>query len=107
MKKIVYISAIFVVVLLTFVGWTVNAQLQKGGAARQAWEYKNVVFTIDSFDRQTMYEDGKQVSAAATPLSKMPDLGAEGWELISVTSTSKPVGSGSMSTSVYWLKRPK
>lgn len=107
MKKVVYIATILVVGLLGFVGWTVNAQLQKGSAARQAWEYRNVVFTIDAFDRQTMYEDGKQVSAAATPLSKMPDLGAEGWELVSVTSTSKPVGSGSMSTNVYWLKRPK
>lgn len=87
--------------------WTVNAQLQKTAVARQAWEYKNMVFIIDSFDRQTFYEDGRQLSGSPVPLTRIPELGADGWELISVTSTSKPVGNGSSSSNVYWLKRPK
>lgn len=90
------------IAVLCLAGWTVHAQLQKSGSARQAWEYKNIVFIYDSFDRQTMYEDGRQIQGV--PLKKMPELGAEGWELVSVTSTSS---AGSMSTNVYWLKRPK
>lgn len=107
MKNIVYISTILVVGLLGSVSWTTNAQLQKGGAARQAWEYKNMVFFIDPFDRQTFYEDGRQLPGSAVPLTRIPEVGAEGWELISVTATIKPVGDRSSVTNVYWLKRPK
>ena len=42
MRERLYLS-LLVGVLLCLAGWTAHAQLQRGGPARQAWEYKTWV----------------------------------------------------------------
>lgn len=96
-----------VFVVLCLAGWTVNAQLQKSGSARQAWEYKSMVFAIDGFGRQTLYEDGKQVPGSVVPITRAPELGAQGWELVSVAATDRTISGGSVATFTYWFIRPK
>ena len=95
MKNRFYLS-LLLTVLLCLLGWNVQAQLQRSGSARQAWEYKSLVLLIEG-TRTTLYEDAKIVSG--TPVTRMPELGAQGWELVSVAADN--------STYTYWLKRPK
>ena len=95
MKNRLYLS-LLLAVLLCLVGWTAHAQLQRSGPARQAWEYKSLVFIVDA-SRTTLYEDAKPVPG--TPVTRMPELGAQGWELFSVAADN--------SNYIYWLKRPK
>ena len=106
MKKRLYLSLV-IVAFMCLVGWTVQAQLQRSGPARQAWEYKSLVLVVQvsaAGSQNTLYEDGKTVSG--TPVTRMPELGAQGWELVSVAATLSP-GNTDTSTYVYWLKRPK
>ena len=95
MKNRLYLS-LLLAGLLCVVGWNVQAQLQRSGPARQAWEYKSLVFVIDAH-RNTLYEDAKTIPG--TPVTRMPELGAQGWELVSVAADN--------SNYTYWLKRPK
>jgi len=95
MKNRLYLS-LLLTVLLCVVGWNVQAQLQRSGPARQAWEYKSLVFVIDG-SRTTLYEDAKMVPG--TPVTRMPELGSQGWELVSIAADN--------SNYAYWLKRPK
>lgn len=106
MRERLYLS-LLVGVLLCLAGWTAHAQLQRSSPARQAWEYKSLVLTIQvsaAGSKNTLYEDGKTVPG--TPVTRMPELGAQGWELVSVAATLSP-GNTDTSTYVYWLKRPK
>ena len=50
----------------------------------QAWEYKTLVFSIDG-RKLTLHEDNVQLPGGATPVSRAPELGAQGWELVSAT----------------------
>lgn len=105
MKNRLYLL-LLLTVLLCLVGWTVQAQLQRSGPARQAWEYKSLVFVIQG-SQTTLFEDAKAVPG--TPVTRMPELGAQGWELFSVAATLSPgsPGNNDISTFVFWLKRPK
>ena len=109
MKKRLYLSLV-IVAFVCLVGWTVQAQLQKSGPARQAWEYKSLVLVVQASaagPQNTLYEDGKTV--AGTPVTRIPELGAQGWELVSVAATlsQSRTSISDTSTYVYWLKRPK
>ena len=73
---------------------------------RQAWEYKSLIYTFQG-SKTSFYEDGKQLSGSFTPVSRAPDLGADGWELVSVTGTMTYPESVPTATYVYWFKRPK
>ncbi len=42
MKDKLYLSLV-VVALLSVAGWTARAQLPRGSASRQAWEYKSIL----------------------------------------------------------------
>jgi hypothetical protein len=95
MKNRLYLS-LLLAVLLCVVGWNVKAELQRSGPARQAWEYKALVFVVQG-SASTMYEDGKMVPG--TPITRMPELGAQGWELVAIAADN--------STTAFWLKRPK
>jgi hypothetical protein len=103
MRNRVY-SSLILVSLLCLVGWTGYAQGQRTNPARQAWEYKTLSFIVQGTvpARTTLYEDGKQVPGS-TPVSRAPELGAQGWELVSIAATV----SGDYSTYIYWFKRPK
>jgi len=82
-------------------------QGQRVNPARQAWEYKSLVLVIDG-SRNSLYEDGKQLPGVVTPVSKAPELGAQGWELVSVAGTTETFQTrGNVITYVYWFKRPK
>jgi len=74
---------LLVVVLLTPAVWT--KQTQRGGSMAQTWEYKSLVLVIDGRNT-TLHEDGKLVPGSATPVTRAPELGAQGWELVSVTA---------------------
>ena len=107
MKNRLYLS-LLLAVLLCVVGWNVQAQLQRSAPARQSWEYKSLVLVIQvsaAGSKNTLYEDAKAVSG--TPVTRMPELGAQGWELVSVAATLAPGTNTDTSTFVYWLKRPK
>lgn len=108
MRERLYLS-LLVGVLLCLTGWTAHAQLQRGGTARQSWDYKSLVLvqTVGAGSQLTFYEGNKAIPG--TPLTRIPELGAEGWELVSVTATlsSSRTSISDTSTFVYWLKRPR
>jgi hypothetical protein len=81
-----------------------TGQGQGADAARQAWEYKTLVFNVQR--GTSLYEDGKQLSGSETPISRAPELGAQGWELVSVAALVVPTVPPT-SQYVYWFKRPK
>jgi hypothetical protein len=103
MKTRLYLPLV-VIAFVCLVLWTVHAQGTRSSPGRQAWEYKSWVYIVDN-QKNMFYEDGKQISSSLTPVSRAPELGAEGWELVSVTGTT--TGNGAYSTYVYWFKRPK
>lgn len=116
MKNRFYI-VMLLVAFLSFAGLSVRAQTQSDISARQVWEYKTFVYEIDG-QRTVLYEDGKQVAGGVTPVSRAPEIGAQGWELVAITSMPTSFlesvgGTGSKSifatklTYVYWFKRPK
>jgi hypothetical protein len=125
MKIRLYLSLI-VVALLCLVGWTGYAEGQRNRPERQAWEYKSLVAFVEG-DKMTLHEDGRRLPGSSTPISSMPELGAQGWELVSVAATAtqfrvnadakdhdfRPhqtvvAGNAIASTTfVYWFKRPK
>jgi hypothetical protein len=72
----------------------------------QAWEYKTLSMTV-SGSKVTLYEDGEPTSG--TPVTRAPELGAKGWELVSVSGVADTKGQGTPTTFlyVYWFKRPK
>jgi len=102
MSNRVHLSLILVT-LLCLVGWTSYAQGQRNTPTRQAWEYKTLNFVVQAGlpPTTTLYEDGKHVPG--TPISKAPELGNQGWELVSIAATV----SGDYSSYIYWFKRPK
>ena len=109
MRERLYLS-VLIGVLLCLAGWTTHAQLEKGTTpARQAWEYKSLVLvqTVGAGAQITFYEGNKVVPG--TPVTRVPELGAEGWELVSVAATISPHRTSIADTYqyVYWLKRPK
>ena len=107
MKNRLYLS-LLIAVLLCLVGWRVQLNCKESGPARQAWEYKSLVLVIQvsaGGSQNTLYEDAKTVPG--TPVTRMPELGAQGWELVSVAATSSPGNTTNSSTFVYWLKRPQ
>lgn len=94
------------IVCLAFI--VAQGQIPRGSAARQAWEYKSLVFTIDGVGRESFFEDGSKVAGGLVPIARIPELGNQGWELISVAATDRTTGTGaSVLTYTYWLKRPK
>jgi hypothetical protein len=101
MRNRVYLSLVLVAVMC-LAGWTGYGQGQRSNPARQAWEYKTLVFTIEAF-KNTLHEDGKPLPAASSPITRAGEIGAQGWELVSVAATE----SERQTTFVYWFKRPK
>jgi hypothetical protein len=96
-----YAPMLLLVVSVAIVSaWTVSGQ---GVKPVQTWEYKALVYNV-SGSSGTLYEDGKPVSG--TPISRAPELGAQGWELI--TMTALQIGSVNPSPQyLYWFKRPR
>lgn len=98
------VVASLVVILMSLAVWT--KQGHGAAAVRQAWEYKLLVY-VDQFTKSTMLEDGRQVPGQ--PVSRVPELGSQGWELVTVAAvafTSSQGGSQFFRYS-YWFKRPK
>lgn len=106
MKNRFHSSLVVVSLLVIFLSLAVWTKQGQGGASpAQTWEYKSWVFTIEG-SRTTLYEDGRQLPGSATPVSKANELGAQGWELVSVAAVQ--VGSSNPTNQyVYWFKRPK
>jgi hypothetical protein len=95
-------------------------------AVRQQWEYKRIScdfkFTNHTYDGiDSWQEDGKDLPKPVDMDSKLAQLGAQGWELVSVTPYAtwfEPISSGRASGSVvstsgvttfnmYIFRRPK
>jgi hypothetical protein len=102
MKRNLYLSLI-ALGSASMIGWAVHAQSQRSVPARQAWEYKSLVFIIEGS------KDGNVRGGSATPVARAPELGDQGWELVSVagTSESSEVRRTTTTTYAYWFKRPK
>jgi hypothetical protein len=86
MKNRLYLSLVLIA-LTCLAGWTAHAQLQRSSPARQTWEYKEVL-----------------LAARASSVPSLDALGAQGWELVGVTSACR----GELECS-YWayMKRAK
>ena len=94
--------------LMCLAALAVQAQLQgqRPPPVRQIWEYKSMSFIIEgtvSGAKTVLYEDGQRLPGSPTPIERAPDLGNQGWELVSIAATE----SQRISTFVYWFKRPK
>jgi len=98
MKTKIYVP-LLVIALVCMVVWAAYAQGSRSNPGRQAWEYKALVY-LSTGPRPGLYEDGKLLPGSPTPISRAPELGAEGWELVAVTGTES-------GTYGYWFKRPK
>lgn len=96
MKNRLYLSLVFVV-FLCLAGWTAHAQLQRTGTVRQTWEYKYLYYRAPPLS--SWGEDGKALSGPPSIRGRANELGAEGWELVSVVSSGTDFA--------YWFKRPK
>ena len=72
--------------LVCVAGWTVNASSQERAPASQAWEYQEV-----------------QLSARVEATPTLNRMGAQGWELVGVTSAC----TGTQCTYWAYFKRPK
>ena len=77
-------------------------QVHGGSPVAQAWEYKALSLAIAG-NNVTLYEDGKQIPGGPPVNVKANELGANGWELVSVAASS----TNQAATFVYWFKRPR
>ena len=92
MKNKLYFS-LALAALVCLAGWTANAQLQRNSSTpvRQTWEYLEV-----------------ELDARVEATPRLNQLGAQGWELVGVTSGCPSSPNTSMGCR-YWayVKRPK
>src|SRR3954469_8724319 len=88
-----HFAVLVAVVLVCFIAWSGYAQTQKNNSVRQNWEYK--VSTIFA-------------GSAEQTIGQMNQLGADGWELVSVEMVNQQIDSGLVrATYVYHFKCPK
>jgi hypothetical protein len=85
MREKIYLS-LLIGLLLCLVGWTAHAQLSRSAPARQAWEYKTIVFAGKAGNWQAWAEDGKDLPTPVNGTAKRAELGAQGWELVAVST---------------------
>ena len=97
------LSTLVAVVASLVILFMSNAHGQ-GVRAVQMWEYKSLVYATPAVGSAILYEDGKQTSG--TPISKAPDLGAQGWEMVSMAAVATGPSGGNVQF-IYWFKRPK
>jgi hypothetical protein len=110
------------ILLLTIAGLLLSSRItngQKTGAAHVTWEYKFIDLgrmPFSTFNQTTLpplevlSEDGRELKGDVTVHDRLAQLGAQGWELISVTSVSDGLGAavaGTTTDLMYYLKRPK
>ena len=123
-------SLIFVTIIAILFGVIILAPRPSAGQQqnaarppRQAWEYTCVVITRDARSNAVFSSwaiatpDGKytELDGPASMPTKIPELGAEGWELFAITPVSDTVGdnlnnvnvAGFTNQLMYWFKRPK
>jgi hypothetical protein len=104
-KRVLPLIVAALVVTLLFLGvWTKRGQ--GGAAVRQPWEYKLLTY-VDEGTKTTLFEDGRQVPGQ--PVSRVPELGSQGWELVAVAAVPWTSGGGGTAffRYSYWFKRPK
>lgn len=109
MKNRLYLSMVIVALLcLALAGWTAHAQLQRGSAARQTWEYKTITIsrTTISENWSSWSEDNKQLPLPVDGMAKRIELGNQGWELVAVVPIGGTVG-GATTDMQQFYKRPK
>ena len=68
-------------------GWSGYVQARRTGAALTVWEYKDV-----------------EITSATNATAKLNSFGAQGWELVTVTTTCSASGS---CTSTAYMKRQR
>jgi len=108
---------VFTVVIGFMLAGAVYAQAPRAAAPRPAWEYKTLRLEVDG-PNFALYEDGKLTPGSMTPINRAPELGAEGWELVSVSpmptaflesvsATGSKTTFATKITYIFWFKRPK
>ncbi|HEY4301408.1 MAG TPA: hypothetical protein VGM73_11065 [Candidatus Didemnitutus sp.] len=97
----------FVCLLACLLGWTAYAQNSRGAAPRPAWDYKLIIFNSENLiggHEAEMFDDGVALpSPVPGGLRKLKELGAQGWELVTVINESLE---GRRLQTKYYLKRP-
>ena len=97
--------------LVSLVGFTTHAQLQKSSPQRQTWEYKTVILSRTIIRPEfTWMEDGKDLPGSPNMNLKAKELGDQGWELVSITPLASQTGegfTGFTNNILYWSKRPR
>lgn len=101
-------QALLIGVVLCFAGWTAHAQVQRSAPARQAWEYKTLFFSGSAGDWTAWSEDGNTLPPPVNGMAKRAELGAQGWELVAVSTTVTSVnGDAYTNTMQQFYKRPR
>lgn len=100
-KMLSQFALLLVIVLLA--GLFVTGTRGQASRTMQTWEYKSLILGVEG-QRVTLREDGEFVGGSVTPVTRAPELGAQGWELVSVTAAAYESGP---TYYVYWFKRPK
>ena len=92
MRNKIYLSLVVVAVLLGSIGWTASAQ--KTNFAKQTWEYKvHTVYGVNDLPPAN--------------LEQFNQMGAEGWELITVLLEQSTLGGSQQRKAMYYFKRAK
>jgi hypothetical protein len=116
MNKKFYLPFIIAIsVVLSF--FAVYGRQQKSSSPMQTWEYKAIIIgrsATNLADFSTWAEaTGATVKELPLPVSmptKAQELGAQGWELVSVAPVSSHVANGTAGFTdqiIYWFKRTK
>jgi hypothetical protein len=89
MNKRLILSSVTVAALLLG-SWAAYAEYQTTLTARQAWEYKTVWLSTESYRAggwQKWHEGNQELRPPIDPNAKRVELGNQGWELVAVATT--------------------
>ncbi len=107
MKKHIYLS-VLACLLAGVAVWTAYAQADRTAPNATTWNYKTVVYITPTpvpGSQSELYEDGQKL---ATPengsLPKLKEVGAAGWELVTVVERPAPYNTVEF---IYYFKRPR
>lgn len=105
MKYRTYIPTTLIVMVCVFL-LSGYAQTRPQQTRQQAWEYK-VLSYIRTNQGSVLSEDGKTMPVPASMLPHLNELGAQGWEMVTVMQVNDIYGAVDATYRNYYFKRSK